>query len=83
MSQVRTYSVTNFVHFDRTGDDEWTLRTQLQTNEVKVSIEMAFTRSEDQAVWGAERLAMQKAHAAIAEWLASQPDRVEPIAPGA
>lgn len=83
MSQGHKFSVTNFVHFDRTGDDDWTLRTQLQTNQVKVSIEMPFRRSADQAVWGAERLAMQIAHAAIAEWLASQPGQVAPNDPGA
>ncbi|XAI95381.1 hypothetical protein [Leptolyngbya phage Lsp-JY19] len=74
---------TDFIHFDRTGDGQWRLRTQLSTHEVKVQVEMAFTRDPLGPVWPAERRAIQKAHEALGELLKHLPGPAEPSGPGA
>lgn len=74
-------STTDFIHFDRTNEGAWRLRSRLRTDVVQIDIEYPFTRDPRTPIWSAERQAMQQAHDAIGRWLKSQPDRAGPSDP--
>ncbi|GMU44153.1 MAG: hypothetical protein DYH17_15560 [Xanthomonadales bacterium PRO6] len=76
-----TDHTTEYVRFDRLGDSLWRIETQQRSGKLTIDVRMEFTRAPNQPIWGAERLAIQQAHALLEEWLRSQPARAEPSGP--
>lgn len=75
---------TDFVHFNRNADGEsWTVRTRHSDPALSVEVVMAFTRQPHEPIWAAERQAIHRAHALLAEWLQQFPDPAPPSAPNA
>lgn len=64
-----TDHTTDRIEFRRIGDGSWRVETAQRSGGLEVVVRMDFTRDPQTPIWGAERLAIEKAHALLGKWL--------------